>query len=45
MTIQFLIFTIRISRRRVRKCAPLPGYRPTAEDRWLDRKSSMNQLM
>ncbi|MBA2174385.1 hypothetical protein H0266_05635 [Halobacillus locisalis] len=45
MTIQFFIFTVTISARRKKKYPPIPGYHPTAEDQWLDRKSLFNHYL
>ncbi|WP_263621896.1 hypothetical protein [Halobacillus litoralis] len=38
MTIHFLLFTIKVSKRK--KYSPVPGYRPTVQEKWLDRKAS-----
>ncbi|GEN52493.1 hypothetical protein [Halobacillus faecis] len=44
MTIQFLIFTITVAKNK-KSYQPLPGYRPTAKDQWLDRKSAFSRYM
>ncbi|SDP74442.1 MULTISPECIES: hypothetical protein [Halobacillus] len=45
MTIQFFIFTITVAKNKQKSCQPLPGYRPTAKDQWLDRKSAFSRYM
>lgn len=45
MTIHFLIFTVQISKKSGQRCEPMPGYRPSVEEQWLDRKVTMNQYM
>ncbi|MFC7319753.1 hypothetical protein [Halobacillus campisalis] len=45
MTMHFLIFTIRINRRKEQKYAPVPGYRPSVQDRCLDRKAMTKNII
>ncbi|MGP4068320.1 hypothetical protein [Halobacillus sp. B29] len=45
MTIHLFIFKIQVSRRQEENYAPLPGYHPSAEEQWLDRKSSFIHYM
>ncbi|WP_156112581.1 hypothetical protein [Halobacillus sp. BBL2006] len=45
MTIHFFIFTVRVSRRQKQNYHPLPGYRPSAQDQWLDRKAFSKQII
>ncbi|MGP4062264.1 hypothetical protein [Halobacillus litoralis] len=45
MTIQFLIFKITVIRKKRQKFQELPGYRLTAQDQWLDRKSAFNRYI
>lgn len=45
MTIQFFIFTISIAKNKRERHQALPGYKPTAEDQWLDRKTAFSRYM
>ncbi|CDQ19970.1 hypothetical protein [Halobacillus karajensis] len=45
MTIQFFIFTITFARNNTKRYQPIPGYRPTVQDQWLDRKSAFSRYM
>jgi hypothetical protein len=45
MTIHFIIFTVRFSWRQKQNYQPLPGYRPSAQDQWLDRKALSKQII
>ncbi|GGF28537.1 hypothetical protein GCM10010954_29500 [Halobacillus andaensis] len=45
MTMHFFIFTIRVTRRKKQNYSPLPGYRHSAHDQWLDRKASAKTII
>ncbi|MCP3026426.1 hypothetical protein [Halobacillus sp. A5] len=45
MTMHFFIFTIRVNRRKKQTYSPLPGYRLSAHDQWLDRKATAKNII
>ncbi|WP_179133965.1 hypothetical protein [Halobacillus massiliensis] len=45
MTMQFFIFTIRVTRNKKQSYSPLPGYRPSAQEQWLDRKANTKNII
>lgn len=45
MTIQFFIFTITVAKNKKQTYPPVPGYKPSVQEEWLDRKSAFSRYM